>query len=207
MLSLILAEMIMLAVVLLWPAMPPPDSPPETDRIDREEILIDEAIITQQSTGPAAPPKPQVPVPVPNDEIIEEEIDFPDFDDMFTNIESTGEMGTASQEGKGEIAGSPERSPGLVRIVEPNTPSAARQANIKAQITVTFLVGTDGSVEDLYISEIRLYDGSEYEIVDHIGYGLMEATLEAASKWRFTPARDRGEPVRAYVENSFNFGF
>lgn len=103
--------------------------------------------------------------------------------------------------------GSPERPPGLVRIVEPTIPEAAKRANVKAQIIVNFLVGADGSVLESYISEIRVYDGDEYEVVNEIGYGLMEAVMEAAEKWRFSAARDQGRPVQTYVENSFNIGF
>ncbi|MDZ7806946.1 MAG: hypothetical protein U5K71_07510 [Gracilimonas sp.] len=70
------------------------------------------------------------------------------------------------------------------------------------------MVGADGSVEDAFISEIRLYEGDSFEVVEQIGYGLLEATIEAALKWKFSlPARDNGEPVRTYVENSFNIGF
>lgn len=208
MFSLICSELLALLVILWWPVYP--SEPVEHyDRFDNEEILIDQAIITQQSTAPASPPKPQVPVPVPNDEIIEEEIDFPDIDDLFTQFDAQGEIGTAPREGEGDIVGSPERPPGLLRIVEPTIPDAAKRANVKAQIIVTFLVGKDGSVEDMAISEIRVYtgNGSDYELVDQIGYGLMEATMTAASKWRFSPARHNGQPVRAYVENSFNIGF
>lgn len=209
MFSLICVEILALMIILWWPVQPSQPDTQDYDRFDNEEILIDEAIVTQQSTAPASPLKPQVPVPVPNDEIIEEEIDFPDIDDLFTRIDAEGEIGTAPREGEGEIVGSPERPPGLLRIVEPTIPEEAKRANVKAQIIVTFLVGKDGSVEDLSISEIRLYNGngSDYEVVNQIGYGLMEATMTAASKWRFSPARHQGEPVRAYVENSFNIGF
>lgn len=206
MLSLIYAELIVLMILKLWPAQVAPPENFEYSYKD-EAIYIERAIVTRQSTAPAAPPKPRVPVPVPNDEVIEEEIDFPEFEDVFSKLDSDGDQGVSSVGGEGELVGSPERPPGLIRIVEPTTPDAAKRANIKAQIIVTFLVGTEGEVEDAFISEIRLYDGDSYKVVDQIGYGLMEATLEAALKWRFRPARDQGEPVKTYVENSFNIGF
>lgn len=206
MLSLICAEIFMLLIVNLWPAQekPPREFP---DRFTDEVIYVENSIITRQTSAPAAPPKPRVPVPVPNDEVIEEEIDFPDFDDILSKFEASGEEGFSEARGEGEFVGSPERPAGLVHIVEPTIPDAAKRANIKAQIYVTFLVGTKGEVEDFYISEIRLYNGNKYEVVDQIGYGLMEVVLEAASKWRFTAARDGGRPVKTYVENSFNIGF
>jgi hypothetical protein len=206
MLSLIYAELIVLMILKFWPAQVAPPGNFEYSYND-ETIYVERAIVTRQSSAPAAPPKPRIPVPVPNDEVIEEEIDFPEFDDVFSKLDSDGDQGLSSVGGEGELVGSPERPPGLIRIVEPTTPDAAKRANIKAQIFVTFLVGTDGEVEDAFISEIRLYDGDSYKVVDRIGYGLMEATLEAALKWRFRPARDQGEPVKTYVENSFNIGF
>ena len=206
MLSLILAELILIGFFKLWPVQP---KPPRTyvDTFAEEVTYVENAIITKQTTAPAAPPKPVVPVPVPNDRVIQEEIDFPDFDDIFTKYDATGEQGTAQTEGEGEIIGSPQQPAGLVRIVEPTIPDAAKRANVKALIEVTFLVGTNGQVEDFYISEIRVYEGEEYEVVNDIGYGLMKAVMEAASKWKFTPARDDGQPVRSYVVNNFRVGF
>lgn len=207
MLSLICAELIIICLLKFWPVQP--DLPKEyQDRFTDEVIYVENSIVTRQTSAPAAPPKPRVPVPVPNDQVIEEEIDFPDFDDLLSRYEADGEEGFSDAQGEGEIVGSPEQPAGLVRIVEPTVPDAAQRANIKARILVTFLVGTKGQVEDYYISEIRVYDGSgNYEVVNQIGYGIMEAVLQASAKWRFTPARDNGIPVRTYVENSFNIGF
>ncbi|MAO64900.1 MAG: hypothetical protein CL666_07855 [Balneola sp.] len=206
MLCLICAELFLIGVVRLWPEQPQPNREYE-DTFTDEVTYVENAIITKQTTAPAAPPKPIVPVPVPNDEIIEEEIDFPEFDEIFTRYDATGEQGTAETEGEGEIVGSPQQPAGLVRIVEPTIPSAAKRADVKALIEVTFLVGTNGNVEDFFISEIRVYDGATYETVNEIGFGLMQAVTEAASKWRFSPARDDGKPVRTYVVNTFRIGF
>ncbi len=207
MLSLICAELLIIALLKLWPI---PESPPKEyeDTFADEVIYVENSIITKQTSAPAAPPRPQVPVPVPNDVVIEEEIDFPDFDDLLSKYEADGEVGFSEAQGEGEFVGSPEQPAGLIRIVEPTVPDAAQRANIKARVKVTFLVGTKGQVEDYYISEIRVYDGQgNYEIVNQIGYGIMEAVLLAAAKWRFTPAKDDGRPVKTYVENSFNIGF
>lgn len=206
MLCLIIAELIFIGVFRLWPVQP--EQPKKyVDTFEDEVTYVENAIITRQTTAPAAPPKPVLPVPVPNDEIIEEEIDFPDFDDIFTKYDASGEEGTAETEGEGEIVGSPQQPAGLVRIVEPTIPQAAKSADVKALIEVTFLVGTDGNVEDFFISEIRVYDEKSYDTVNEIGYGLMQAVTEAASKWRFSPAKDEGQPVRTYVVNTFRIGF
>jgi hypothetical protein len=206
MMSLICAEIIFLIIIHAWPDLNQPQRT-FTDSFREEVIFVENAIVTRQTSAPPAPPKQILPVPVPNDEIIEEEIDFPDPDDLITPFDADGEEGFSEAQGEGEFVGSPERPPGLVRIVEPTVPDAAKRANIKAQIIVNFLVGANGDVIETYISEIRVYEGDEYKVVDQIGYGLMEAVMEAAQKWRFTAARDQGQPVQTYVENSFNIGF
>ncbi|MFP8488362.1 energy transducer TonB [Gracilimonas sp. Q87] len=206
MIALIGSLFIFLAIFKLWPA----SSSEEVDFLEfysDEEILIDNAIITRQADSPPPPPKPMVPVPVPNDEIIPEDIEFPDIEDVFAE-ESFSELpGRGETSGKAQLVGNPQSPPMLLKIVEPTIPQAVKDQNIKAQIDVTFLVGADGNVEDAFISEIRLFDGDSYKIVDQIGYGLLEATIEAATKWKFSPPRDNGEPVRTYVQNSFNIGF
>lgn len=206
MLSLICAEIMILIFIHAWPNV---ERPPRefNDPFEDEVIFVENAITTRQTSAPPAPPKPIMPVPVPNDQIIEEEIDFPEPDDILTPFDADGEDGFSEAQGEGEFVGSPERPPGLVRIVEPTIPDAAKNANVKAQLIVNFLVDADGEVLECYISEIRVYDGDTYEVVDEIGYGLMEAVMEAAQKWRFTAARDQGRPVQTYVENSFNIGF
>lgn len=206
MIALIGSLMIILAFFKLWPVSPPEKAEFQEFYAD-EEILIDNTIITQQADSPPPPPKPMIPIPVPNDEIIPEDIEFPDIDDIPAD-QSTSEMpGRGETSGKAQLVGDPQTPPMLLKIVEPTIPQAVKDQNIKAQIDVTFLVGADGTVEDAFISEIRLYEGDSFTVVNQIGYGLLEATIEAALKWRFSPARQEGKPVRTYVENSFNIGF
>jgi outer membrane biosynthesis protein TonB len=206
MIALIGSIIIFLAIFKLWPVSPTEDVGYQEFYAD-EEILIDNTIITKQADSPPPPPKPMVPTPVPNDEIIPEDIEFPDIDDVFAE-ESNSEMpGRGETSGKAQLVGNPQSPPMLLKIVEPTIPQAVKDRNIKAQIDVTFLVGADGSVEDAFISEIRLYEGDSYTVVDQIGYGLLEATIEAATKWKFSPPRHNDERVRTYVKNSFNIGF
>lgn len=206
MIALIGSLIIILVIFKLWPVSAP-DKPEFQDFYSDEEILIDNTIITRQADSPPPPPKPMVPIPVPNDEVIPEDIEFPDIEDLAAD-ESLSELpGRGETSGKAQLVGDPQTPPMLLKIVEPTIPQAVKDQNIKAQIDVTFLVGADGIVEDAFISEIRLYEGDSFRVVDQIGFGLLEATIEAALKWRFSPARQDGEPVRTYVENSFNIGF
>ncbi len=206
--SVIVAQLIIISVFRLWPEME--YERPVFDSFEKEAIIVEEMIVTRQANAPASPPKPQVPIPVPNDEVIEEDIlEFTELDDLL-NTDPLSESITTGQRGDEElISGNPDRPPRVVKIVEPVIPDEAKRAEIKAVIAVNFTVLSDGTVKEAYIAEIRLYDqnGEDYNVVGDIGYGLLEATLEAAYQWRFRPATDDGEKVGAYTQDVFTFGF
>ncbi|MGF1670523.1 MAG: hypothetical protein ACFCU6_08755, partial [Balneolaceae bacterium] len=71
----VLAQLLLISVFKFWPVGE------QEERVYRDEevqevALIDEVEITIQQSAPPAPPKPQIPEPVPDDQIIEEEIEF-----------------------------------------------------------------------------------------------------------------------------------
>lgn len=207
MVCLILALLLCIGIIKLWPQSESnTNSPVYID--SSQEIFIEQSIATTQETTPASPPKPQVPVPVPNDEVIEEEIELLDFEDMLSfeeiGVDDAGQTGDSD-----EPVASPQKQPTPLKIVEPPTPEEARQANIIAEIYVTFLVNKNGFVEEIFISSIRKYrqNKRDYEVVQEIGYGLLGASLTAAKKWKFNPATDNGKPVKAYSTQVFSFGF
>lgn len=207
--SIILIQLFFLAVFKLWPTQEAPQKVYQ-DLFHGEEFVIEDIIPTRQSEVPAAPPKPIVPIPVPNDKEIEEQVDFPEIEDFMTDspILSDGIIGRDDSDSN-EISGNPQIPPSVVKIVEPSLPQEAKSANLKAEILVSFLINQRGEVEEAFIDEIRVYEGkgSKYQVVPEIGYGLMEATIVAALKWRFRPAKDQGETVRAYSRQSFNIGY
>lgn len=208
MVSIIVAQLIMITTFKIWPERE--YDRPVFDSFEKEAIIVEEMIITRQANAPASPPKPQVPIPVPNDEVIEEKLlEFPELDDLM-NTDPLSESVTTGQRGNEErISGNPDRPPRVVKIVEPVIPEEAKQADIKAMITVNFTVLSNGNVKEAYISEIRLYDenGRDFKIVNDIEYGLLEATLEAAYQWKFRPAIEEGGQVGAYIQDVFTFGF
>lgn len=207
MLCLISSLLIMIVIFKLWPGY----GQENNDKVyiePNQEIFIEQSIATKQETAPASPPKPQIPVPVPAEEIIEEDIELLDFEDMLS-LEKIGE-GEAGQTGDSdEPVASPQRPPTPLKIIEPAIPEKARNADIIAEVHVTFLVDKKGIVEEIFISSIRKYEKNarDFEIVTEIGYGIMEASLTAAKKWRFNPAKDNGEAVKAYTTQIFSFGF
>lgn len=206
---LILAELIMLSVFMFWPVKQKKTDMFQDINPIEDAITMEDVQITTQRSSPPPPPSPQVPVPVPNDQIIEEEpivLEELNFQNFPNPIDETGRGPGGDSD---QIAANPDQSPSLVRIVEPTVPDEAKKQDIKAEIWVSFLVNAEGNVEEASISEIRLYegDGQSYKTVDQINYGLMEATIDAALRWKFRPAKKDGEAVKAFTEHIFSFGF
>lgn len=174
---------------------------------EQEVVVLDDIQITEQRTSPPPPPKPQMPNPVPEDEIIEQELDFdmdldlPDLPDLDPGF-GTGETGDEER-----IVSNPQIPPTVVRIVEASAPDAVpAEYRGNLEMIVNFLVDREGEVEEVSIMEIRLYDSDgQYEQLDFVQHGLMEAVLKAAMQWRFRPARQDGEPVKAFTRQRFNY--
>ncbi len=207
MMCIIISQFILIGVFRFWPSKEISNERIVYD-IPDQEFFVEEIIQTKQETAPAAPPKPQIPVPVPDEQIIEDEIELLDFEDMLS-LDEIGENEIGQVGNSDAIVGSPEQVPNPRRIVEPNTPEAAKKAGVKVEVHVTFLVDKNGEVEEVFISKIKEYDEKRkrYVIVNEIGYNIMGVTLTAAQKWRFNPARDNGKPVKAYSTQVFSFGF
>lgn len=208
MVGIVISELLVLGVFNLWP-VPQQDEVYQDVVFTDQNAMIDEVQITRQTSSPPPPPRPQVPVPVPNDRVIEEEmltlqeIDVSEYSDSL-QVHGLGRIGDSDQ-----VTANPQLPPSVVRIVEPTVPEAARKADIKAEILVSFLVDQQGRVEEATIAQIRLYDdkSDDYRVVQSIGYGVPEATLEAALQWRFRPAKNNGKPVKAFTKHIFSYGF
>ena len=203
---LVIVLLFMIGMVRLWPASEY-TPPPRVAIAEQELIFLDEIIITRQQSAPASPPRPVLPVPVPVDDINLPDIEF-DFEWDVTDLlplepgTGTGQSGESAR-----IVGNPERAPSVVRIVE----ASARQFVPEEyrgnfEIIVNFLVDENGDVEEAQIMEFRLYreDGG-YESLSAVPDELMEAVVNAAMQWRFRPARDEGEAVKAFVRQRFNY--
>lgn len=202
------AEIIALGFFNLWPEQVNPGKNRDFD-FSEDAISLEDVVRTKQQSSPPPPPKPQVPIPVPSDEIIEEEfVELEDFNvSKYSDSLSVAIVG--SQGEADEPVTSPQVSPQVIHIVEATVPEAAKKADIKAEIWVSFLVDKDGNVEEATIDQIRLHDQDTGEVrrVDTIDYGLTEATLNAALQWRFRPAKNNGEVVKSYTRQVFTFGF
>ncbi len=207
---LVVVELIMVLLFRYWPV----STAEHTFHFTEEQyqpITMDMVISTHQDEG-APPAVPAIPVVVPNDQIIADPLTHLQTDNLLKGKlpgPGTGGSGEGTGSGNGNgIVSNPDRQPAVVKIVEPAIPKEARKAGIKAEIWVDFLVGMTGIPEQVSIARIRIYnkDNKQWQDVSTVGYGLIDATLEAAAQWRFRPASKEGQKVRAYTRHIFTFG-
>ncbi|MDX1640519.1 MAG: hypothetical protein R3220_02395 [Balneolaceae bacterium] len=204
---IVFVELGLILLIRLWPeTVYEPELNYEIEQ--SEAIALEEIQVTRQESSPPPPPKPQVPVPVPNDVVIEEELEFEQEMDLSTLPMPEEGAGTAMTGDEERIVGDPEIPPSVVRIVEATAPEGVpEEYKGRLEMIVNFLVDTEGDVEEVSIMEIRLYEreGSDYEQLEFVQYGLMDAVLKAAMQWRFRPARQNGEPVKAFTRQRFSY--
>lgn len=155
---------------------------------EQEIIQMEDVIQTDQTERPPPPPRPQVPVEVPNDEIIENEIlDI----DAELSLDQKLDLPPAPPEEEEEeedffvaVEQMPELVGGLAALQKNiRYPEMARRAGIEGRVIVQFIVNEDGSIEDP-------------RVIRGIGGGCDEEAIKAVSQAQFTPGRQRGEPVR-----------
>lgn len=161
----------------------------EVDLTNEQEVVeMEEVIQTKQEERPPPPPRPQVPVEVPNDEIIEDvEINL----DAEMDLDEPLEM-PPPPEGKEEeeedffvvVENMPELIGGLAALQKNiRYPEMARKAGIEGRVIVQFIVNEEGKVENP-------------RVIRGIGGGCDEEALRAVSLAEFKPGRQRGRPVR-----------
>ncbi len=137
----------------------------------------------------AEPPKvkpPQMPVPAESESDIE-----------ATTIETTTFSEIIKRPVETDIPVVPfwrvEVKPQPITIPTPAYPELARQAGIEGQTVVKALVEIDGSVIDV---EILKSSGNQT---------LDAAARKAAYRAKFTPAKQRDQPVRVWVSIPYRF--
>jgi periplasmic protein TonB len=85
-----------------------------------------------------------------------------------------------------------EKRPEAVSQVAPTYPAELRKAKIEGLVTLIFVLGEDGHVE-----EPRVENSSRPE--------FEKPALDAIRKWRFRPGEKDGQPVRTYIRLPMRF--
>lgn len=206
--SLVITELLFLGLFELWPNTAIKRKV-FTITAEQAPLTISDIRITRQDNIPPAPGPPSDHVVMPTDKIIPvnlSELNDPNL--IKPNALPSDSGGGGEGKSEGGIYAHPENPPSVVKIVEPAVPPQAQRAGIKVELRVQFLVGKDGSVKNVSILSIKQYSSNmkSYKMVQSIGYGIIGATLRAASQWYFKPAIDHGKKVRAYSTHIFTFG-
>lgn len=156
----------------------------------QETVKMEEIVQTEHEKEPPLPPRPQVPVEVPNDEIVDEAVldlnselsmgdklsippppestdEKPDDEQVFVVVQTPPELIGGYQELQQKIS----------------YPEVARQAGIEGRVYVQFIVDEKGNVQNP-------------RVVRGIGGGCDKEAIRVVSQARFKPGLQRGHPVK-----------
>jgi len=162
---------------------------------------------TTQQSLPPAPTRPRLSLILTQDFSIEDPDFLPFLDIPIISDVALVEL-PGSTKADTAVSEQPQRPPRVTRIVEPVTPQGVIEDNLRVEITITFLINPDGTIDELFVSEIRVLDRQRglYIEASSVGHQVIEATIEAARQWQFRPATDNGVPVKAYSSHVFIVG-
>lgn len=158
----------------------------------QEVVHVEEIVQTHQEMKPLPPPRPPVPVEVPNDEIIETE---PlNLDASLDQNESLGVPSPPlpapgpAEESEPEISMVVEERPQMSGEVEAlqnavQYPEFAKKASIEGRVVVQFVVDEQGHVQSPQVTR------GVHKLLD-------QAALEAVQQMTFRPGKQRGKPVK-----------
>ncbi len=159
----------------------------------QEEVIMEEIVQTRQQPEIPPPPRPPVPVEVPNDEIIEDiHIDIDSELDIFSESRlPPPPPPSADAEAEEEeedffvfVEEMPKMKGDLMELqAKIRYPEMARRAGIEGRVHIQFIVNELGQVEDP-------------KVVRGIGGGCDEEALRVVRQAEFTPGLQRGKPVR-----------
>ncbi len=82
--------------------------------------------------------------------------------------------------------------PSVLSKVDPEYSEEARKAKYSGSVMLSIVVNTDGKAEDI-------------KVVKSLGMGLDEKAIEAVQKWRFSPGKNKGVPVKVRAQIEVNF--
>lgn len=157
---------------------------------EQETVHMEDIVQTDQQERPPAPPRPTVPVAVPNDEIIADDILDIDAElNISEPLDLPPPPPSADEEEEEEnffivVEEMPELIGGLAGLQQKiHYPDKARKAGIEGRVIIQFIVNDRGEVENP-------------RVIRGIGGGCDEEALRVISQAKFKPGKQRGDPVR-----------
>lgn len=162
----------------------------------QEEVLVEEVAQTKQITNPPPPPRPPVPIEVPNDELMNDDIVDLDLDfelDRPINLPPPPPANIEEEEIFIVVEQPPVLIGGLASVQQRiKYPEIARNAGIEGRVVIQFIVTSEGNIADP-------------KIIRGIGGGCDEAALEALKFAKFQPGYQRGRPVNVSYSMPISF--
>lgn len=161
---------------------------------EQEMVDLQEITQTVHEVLPPPPPKPTVPIAVPDDEVLEDDaLDLDATLDMDAPLAATTPPPPPEEEEEPEpevfvvVEERPEMIGGIAELSKSvKYPAIARQAGIEGMVVVKVVVTPDGTAESP-------------EILKSPSDVLNSAAIEAVLKQRFKPGRQRGRAVACYM--------
>jgi protein TonB len=159
-------------------------------------ISVEQIPETQQLRRPPAPQRPQIPIAtesedIPDDvTIIDTEIDLSAPPPPPPPPPGSG-AGNAGD--RGEVYMTWEEAPQLVRMVTPTYPELARKAGVEGKVILQIIVDENGDVRDPRV------------IVAQPPGIFEEAAIEAVLRWKFKPAKQRGNAISVLMGQQVDF--
>ena len=158
---------------------------------EQEVVEMEEVVQTEQEKRPPPPPRPQVPVAVPNSEIIEDveinidaEIDMDQALDMPPPPQEEKAVEEEEEDFFVSVEKMPKMKTSLAELQQKIVyPDKAQKAGIEGRVIVQFVVNEKGEVENP-------------KVIRGIGGGCDEEALRVVKLAKFEPGEQRGVPVR-----------
>ncbi len=170
---------------------------------EQEVVEMEEIQQTKQEVKPPPPPRPPVPVEVPNDEIIEEDVDFDATLDLTETLDTSDappppdSAGDEEEEDEPEIFVVVEDNPEMIGgqqalYGEIDYPDFARKAGIEGQVILQFVVDEGGNV-------------SSVQVLRGVHKLLDQEAIRAIGEMRFRPGKQRGKAVKVRMTQPVRF--
>lgn len=187
---------LIVALVILLIVFKIPFNPKNTRSFtqpEQETVKMEDIVQTKQEETPPPPPAPQVPVAVPNDQVINDApVNLNTELDINAPLNMPPPPAPAKSDDKQKdnifmvVQHMPELIGGLDALQKKiHYPELARKAGIEGRVYVEFYVDEHGNVRDAHV-------------VRGIGGGCDEEALRVVEQAKFTPGMQRGRPVKVH---------